>query len=77
MAKPKRYELSPEQWQRLAPLVPGKPGDPGRSGVDTLAFVNGVLCVLRSGALWHDLPERYGNWKTVSSRYYWWQRQGL
>ncbi len=53
----KRYELSKRQWQRIAELVPGKVGDPGRTGADNYLFVNGVLWVLRSGARWHDLPE--------------------
>ena len=65
MAKAKRYELSHAQWRRIEGLLPGKPGDPGRSGSDNLTFVNGVLWVLRSGAHWHDLPERYGKWKSV------------
>lgn len=77
MAKPKRYEVTPEQWQRLAPLLPGKPGDPGRSGADNLAFVNGVLWVLRSGAHWHDLPERYGKWKTAHKRFTRWAKAGV
>ena len=47
---PKRYELDEAQWQRIGPLLPGKPGDPGRSGLDNRLFVNGVLWVLRSGA---------------------------
>jgi hypothetical protein len=54
--KSKRYELTPEQWRRIGHLLPGKPGDPGRSGGDNLTFVNGVLWVLRSDAHWHDLP---------------------
>jgi len=56
---------------------PGKPGDPGRSGTDNLAFVNGVLWVLRSGAYWHDLPERYGNWKTAHKRFTRWAKAGV
>ncbi|MGI5328467.1 transposase [Actinomadura nitritigenes] len=24
------------------------------------------------GVPWRDLPERYGNWKTVYERYRWW-----
>ena len=59
MANPKRYELTAQQWQRIEALLPGKAGDPGRTGADNLCFVNGVLWVLRSGAHWHDLPERY------------------
>ena len=65
----KRYELSPDQWRRIEPLIPGKKGDRGRSGKNNLQFVNGVLWVLRSGAHWHDLPERYGKWKTVHKRF--------
>ena len=77
MAKPKRYELTPEQWQRLAPLSPSKPGDPGRSGADNLAFVNGVLRVPRSGAHWHDLPDCYGKWKTAHKRFTCWAKVGV
>lgn len=61
----KRYELNETQWSRISPLVPGKAGDPGRSGTDNRLFVNGCLWILRSGAHWRDLPERYGKWKTV------------
>jgi hypothetical protein len=39
----KRYELSDAQWDRVAPLLPGKAGDPGRTGADNRLFVNGVL----------------------------------
>ena len=70
----KRYELSEMQWRRIAPLLAGKRGDPGRSGADNRLFVNGVLWVLRSGARWHDLPERYGKWKTLHKRFSRWSK---
>ena len=70
----KRYELSDTQWDRIAPLLPGKPGDPGRTGSDNRLFVNGVLWVLRSGARWEDLPERYGKWKTTHQRFARWAK---
>jgi len=73
----KRYELSDDQWRRIADLLPGKAGDPGRTGSDNRVFVNGVLWVLRSGAHWHDLPERYGKWKTVHKRFTRWARAGV
>ncbi len=73
----KRYELSDEQWHRIADLVPGKAGDPGRSGVDNRRFVNGVLWVLRSGAHWHDLPRRYGKYKSVHKRFTRWAKAGV
>jgi putative transposase len=74
---PKRYELSEGQWQRIAPLLPGKPSDPGRSGGDNRLFVDGVLWVLRSGAHWHDLPERYGKYKTLHKRFSRWATSGV
>ena len=73
----KRYELTPDQWRRIQNLLPGKTSDPGRSGVDNRQFVNGVLWVLRSGAHWHDLPERYGKWKTVHKRFTRWAASGV
>jgi len=33
--------------------------------------------VLRTGAPWRDLPERFGSWKTVSSRFYRWRQGGM
>ena len=77
MQRPKRYELTPEQWHRIKDVLPGKPGDPGRSGNDNLTFVNGVLWVLRSGAHWHDLPERYGPHTTAYNRYNRWAKAGI
>ena len=72
----KRYELSQAQWDRIAPLLPGKASDPGRTAVDNRLFVNGVLWVLRSGAHWQHLPERYGKWKSVHKRFTRWAKAG-
>ena len=73
----KRYELSDAQWDRIAGFLPGKPGDPGRSGGDNRRFVNGVLWVLRSGARWQDIPERYGKYKTIHKRFTRWAKAGV
>jgi putative transposase len=72
-----RYELSDTQWERIAPLLPGKVSDPGRTGVDNRLFLNGVLWVLRSGAHWRDLPERYGKWKSLHKRFTRWAKAGV
>ena len=58
-----RYDLSDSQWEQIRDELPGKPGDRGVTAADNRLFVNAVLWVLRSGAYWKDLPERYGNWK--------------
>jgi transposase len=73
----KRYELSDAQWDRISDFLPGKPGDPGRTGRDNRRFVNGVLWVLRSGARWQDIPERYGKYKTVHKRFTRWANAGV
>ena len=73
----KRYELTAAQWARIAPLLPGKAGDPGRSAADNRVFVDGVLWVLRSGAHWRDLPDRYGKWKSLHKRFSRWARAGV
>ena len=36
-----------------------------------------ILWILRTGALWRELPERYGLWRTVASRFYRWQKAGI
>jgi len=74
----KRYEVTEAQWQRIALLLPGKVSDPGRTAADNRLFVNGVLWVLRSGARWSDLPERYGGkYKSVHKRFTRWARAGV
>ena len=76
MNNPKRYELTQAQWERLEKDLPGKAGDPGRTGADNRTFVNAVLWVLRSGARWSDLPQRYGKYKTVHKRFTRWASAG-
>lgn len=73
----KRYELTDAQWRRIEGVLPGKAGDPGRTACDNRLFVDGVLWVLRSGAHWQDLPERYGKWKSVHKRFTRWARSGI
>jgi len=77
MVQSKRYELTQAQWERIASMLPGKASDPGRTGGDNRLFVNGCLWVLRSGAHWRDLPERYGKWKTLHKRFTRWAKAGV
>jgi transposase len=74
----KRYELTKAQWREIEDLLPGKAGDRGRTAVDNRTFVvDGCLWVLRSGAYWWHLPERYGNWKSTHKRFTRWARAGV
>ena len=44
--------------------------------MDHRVLVNGVLWRTWAGAPWRDLPEQYGNWKTVYSRFRRWTLDG-
>ena len=67
-----RTLLSDDQWERIAPLIPGKPGDPGRHGADNRGFVEATLWIARTGSPWRDLPSEFGNWNTAFQRFRRW-----
>jgi transposase len=69
--------LTDSQWERIAPLLPGKPGDPGRSGEDNRLFIEAVLWLVRAGAPWRDLPPRFGKWGSVWKRFRRWAKGGV
>jgi transposase len=62
---------------RIKDRLPGRVEHVGRTAADNRQFVNGVLWVLRSGARWSDLPERYGKYKSVHTRFMRWAPQGV
>jgi putative transposase len=74
---PSRYELSDLQWEKIKDFLPGRKEHVGRTAADNRLFVNGVLWVLRSGARWADLPERYGKYKSVHKRFMRWANSGV
>jgi transposase len=73
----RRHELTDEQFAKLAPLLPPEKPATGRPNRDHRTVLNGILWRLKTGAPWRDLPERYGNWQTVYSRFRRWQRAGV
>ena len=60
-----RHEVTDEQWTIVEPFVSVKAAETGRPRRDAREMLNGVLWILRTGAPWRDLPERYGPWETV------------
>ena len=72
-----RKLLKDDQWERIAPLLPGKEGDPGRSGEDNRRFVEGVLWLVRTGVPWRDLPPHFGKWGSVWKRFKRWAEKGV
>ena len=69
----RRYELTDDEWNRIVDLLPPEnTGKQGRPRKDNRTIVNGMVWIARSGAPWRDLPERYGPWETVYSRFRKW-----
>lgn len=69
--------MSDAQWQRVAPLLPGKVGDPGRSGANNRRFLEAVLWMARTGAPWRDLPAAFGKWNSIFVRFRRWAVRGV
>jgi transposase len=72
-----RHELTAEQWAQVSPLLPS---DRPRGAFQPLAnrdVVDAILWILRSGAPWRDLPDRYPNWKSVHTRFLRWSKAGI
>lgn len=69
-----RFDLTDAQWQLIKRLLP-KQGRGGRWN-DHRTTLDGMLWVLRCGPPWRDMPERYGRWQSVYSRFRRWSRDG-
>lgn len=72
-----RGDLTDKKWKRIEPILPPEKPQTGRTNLEHRPIVNGILWILRTGAPWRDLPERYGKWPTVASRFYRWQKAGI
>ena len=72
-----RHRLTDEQWERIAHLIPGKPGDPGRTGDNNRLFVDAIVWMARTGAPWRDIPPFFGVWNSVWQRFRRWAKAGV
>jgi transposase len=73
-------DLTNEQWEIVSALLPAdrvRPDRRGRPWSDRPQVLNGILWILRTGAPWKDLPERYGKYQTVHRRFQHWVRSGV
>lgn len=68
-----------EQWSVVSPLLPACPkrrDGRGRPWRCNRAVLNGILWILRTGAPWHDLPDRYPSYQTCHRRFQRWSSDG-
>ena len=74
-----RYDVPDEAWALISTLLPPERNrvSGGRPYLEHRPVMNGIFWVLCSGAPWRDLPERYGNWKTIYNRFNRWSKSGV
>ncbi len=73
----RRYGLRDDQWDRIKDLLPGREASVGATAKDNRLFVEAVLYRYRAGIPWRDLPERFGAWKAVHTRWSRWSVSGV
>ena len=73
----RRYALRDDQWERIKDFLPGRTGHVGGTAKDNRLFVDAVLYRYRAGIPWRDLPERFGDFRVVHTRFSRWSRSGV
>ena len=74
-----RFDLTDAQWAVLEPLIgelPRRSDGRGRPWRRSREVLNGILWILRTGAQWAELPERYPSYQTCHRRFQRWVREG-
>ncbi len=70
-----RFDVTDAEWELIEPRLPvAATGPLPRRVRDQF---NGVLWRFRTGCGWRDVPERYGPWSTVYSRFNAWSKAGV
>ena len=72
-------DLTDEQWNVVGPLIgpmPRRADGRGRPWQDSRTVLHGILWILRTGAQWADLPERYPPYQTCHRRFQRWVKDG-
>jgi transposase len=80
MPLPNARDLTDLQWAILDDLIPEparRKDGRGRPWQDRRIVLNGILWVLRTGAPWSDIPERYPSYQTCHRRFQQWVRSGI
>jgi len=74
-------DITNEQWVLVSSLLSVTPKGPKGQGRpvtnDPRAILNGVLWILRTGAPWKDMPERYPPYQTCHRWFQRWRKDGI
>ena len=67
-------ELTQDQYERIAPLLPVQRGN---VSIPNLQVLNALLYVAEHGCKWRGLPPRFGRWHTIYTRMNRWAKNGV
>ena len=70
-------KLPQQQWRKIYMFLKAHPDVYTKNEQACRHFVEGVLWILRTGAQWRELPEKYGKWNTVYKRFSRWEEKGI
>ena len=73
-------DLTDAQWAFIEPLLPELPrraDGRGRPWRDSRQVLNGILWILRTGAPWSEMPDRYPPYQTCHRRFQQWRKAGV
>ena len=71
-----REHLSDDQWRKIKEHLRKRGQYRGRPGRNDRLFFEGIFWMMRTGAPWRDLPERFGNWNSLYQRFRDWAIRG-
>jgi transposase len=61
----RRHEITDDHWGRVKTILVGQPSNSGMTAKDNRLLVNAVVWIVKIGAPWRDLSERFGRWDSV------------
>ena len=68
-------KIPDDLWEELQSIIPSRPdrSKGGRPPADVRLLFDGMFYILRTGAAWREMPDKYGPWSTVYDRFREWR----
>lgn len=73
----RRHEINDLDWERIKDKLPPENTGEGRPSKSNRVMLNGMLFKVKTGVPWRDLPERFGPWETIYSRFRIWSKNDV
>lgn len=69
--------LDNAQWQKIKSFLQTQEHVYIGKDEECRQFLEALIWIVRSGAQWRLLPERYGSWNSIYKRFARWEKQGI